>query len=407
MVMVSASQVANTVSGPHRNRFALLDLLRFAAALAVLAYHYTAIKYANWDQPVSELFPTLTKFSKYGSLGVDLFFLISGFVILMSAFQRPAGHFVASRFSRIFPALWVMVVLGALMRWIIWPEKGGFFKFRDFLVNLTLVVEPSKSVYVDGVMWTLWTEMRFYLLIFFFILWGINQQRIVAVSLLWPVTAFIASQTENWFLAGFLMPGAAPLFAGGMMMFVIYKWGWSWLKAGVLLANVAWASLYSSRGAAKSIGDNTIFTADELKITIAIILIFTVVGVCVLTPVRSISLRWMTWLGLFTYPLYLVHELWGWFIIDKFAGVLPKYWVLLIATSVAFTLAYLIIKFVERPFAGRMRNRIIRDIAQMKEQDITESDLLDLKREEKLATELDTRQTSTKISGIDRDPIPS
>lgn len=377
-MMTSAAQVVPPIPNAKHNRFAFLDLMRFLAAIGVVGYHYTASKYAPWLESAPETFNFISRFSKYGLLGVDLFFLISGFVILMSAYQRSAGHFVASRFSRIFPALWVMVVLGALMKWFIWPERGANLRLQDVLVNFTLVVEPTSSVYVDGVLWTLWTEMRFYLLIFFFILWGINQQRVILVSLLWPVAAFIAAQAGSPFLIGLLMPSSAPLFAGGMMMFVIYKWGWNWLKAGGLLANVAWAAVQSTNTAVSGVDKHTVLAVSDLKVTILVLLIFTVVGICVLTPVRSISVRWMTWLGLFTYPLYLIHELWGWFIIDRLAPVMTKYAVLAVAVAVSFLLAYLIIKFVEKPLSGKIRNRIIQDLERIKLQDDTEKELLEM-----------------------------
>ena len=44
-------------------------------------------------------------------MGVPFFFVISGFVVLMTAWGRDVPHFVASRVGRLFPAYWVAVVI--------------------------------------------------------------------------------------------------------------------------------------------------------------------------------------------------------------------------------------------------------------------------------------------------------
>ncbi len=60
-------------------RFYEIDLLRFLAALSVVLYHYTYRGYmADHYSPVP--FVGIGRFTKYGYLGVELFFLISGYV---------------------------------------------------------------------------------------------------------------------------------------------------------------------------------------------------------------------------------------------------------------------------------------------------------------------------------------
>ncbi len=66
-------------------RLAELDLLRFIAALAVLAFHYLVAYASVWGDRPAELFPAVAPVAGLGILGVELFFMISGFVILMSA----------------------------------------------------------------------------------------------------------------------------------------------------------------------------------------------------------------------------------------------------------------------------------------------------------------------------------
>ncbi|WOO32781.1 acyltransferase family protein [Diaphorobacter limosus] len=61
-----------------------IDLLRFFAALAVVFFHYSFRGYAADAMSIMP-YPLLASLSKYGYLGVELFFMISGFVILMTA----------------------------------------------------------------------------------------------------------------------------------------------------------------------------------------------------------------------------------------------------------------------------------------------------------------------------------
>ena len=71
-------------------RLPALDLLRFFAAAAVMVYHYTYY-FAESGGPELSALEAVTR---HGYLGVELFFMISGFVILWSASNRTAKKFV-------------------------------------------------------------------------------------------------------------------------------------------------------------------------------------------------------------------------------------------------------------------------------------------------------------------------
>lgn len=66
----------------------------------VCFYHYAGKNgevAQSWHQSPGQKFPTLSQFATYGSLGVQFFFLISGFVICMSSWGRSTGDFFRSR----------------------------------------------------------------------------------------------------------------------------------------------------------------------------------------------------------------------------------------------------------------------------------------------------------------------
>lgn len=87
-------------------RLYALDAVRITAALVVVLYHYVALGTAWGLSGTQHLFPALRPFALYGWLGVEIFFIVSGFVICMSAWGRTVGDFATSRISRLFPAYW-------------------------------------------------------------------------------------------------------------------------------------------------------------------------------------------------------------------------------------------------------------------------------------------------------------
>src|ERR1051325_598311 len=95
----------------NRTRFPELDLLRFIAACGVMLFHYTYFGPQHHTWPGS--FPILSQISKYGFLGVDVFFILSGFVILLTAYEKDAIAFTVARMIRLYPAYWICVTLTA------------------------------------------------------------------------------------------------------------------------------------------------------------------------------------------------------------------------------------------------------------------------------------------------------
>src|SRR4051812_7601302 len=79
-----------------RPRLAVLDGLRLIAALMVAMYHFSGFEPGvnpAWGSTPAETFPGLYHLSSYGWMGVELFFMISGFVICMSSWGRTLGGF--------------------------------------------------------------------------------------------------------------------------------------------------------------------------------------------------------------------------------------------------------------------------------------------------------------------------
>lgn len=341
-----------------RHRFGVVDALRFAAAAAVLLYHFTARNSSAWGREPAEAFPTLHSITAFGAYGVELFFIISGFVILMTAWGKTVSHFAASRIARLYPAYWVAVVLTSLLLLVIWPEAEKNITVSQAAINLTMLQSAFDVSHVDGVYWTLWAELRFYLIIGVFTMLGITLRRVTVFIMLWPVVAAISRTADFGFLSTLLVADYAPLFAGGMAIFCLARHPRSAILWLALAENVLLAAGGPGMKTAAEIADNTGVEIRSLVVVLVVLTMFALVGVATLTRVRSISWRWLTVLGLLTYPVYLVHEYWGWWVITLLAPHASRVVTLLVATVFVLALAWLVHRLVERPLGPRLRSLV-------------------------------------------------
>jgi len=145
------------------SRIGVLDGLRGLAAFFVVVYHmvyrYNEL-YGHNGLNVAAFRPF-----EYGYLGVQLFFMISGFVIFMSLEKKTDWRsFAIGRISRLFPAYIISVIITYLI--VSYAGlPGREVDIATMLVNLTMLNGFVNIPYVDGVYWTLKVELTFYVLI--------------------------------------------------------------------------------------------------------------------------------------------------------------------------------------------------------------------------------------------------
>jgi peptidoglycan/LPS O-acetylase OafA/YrhL len=147
------------------NRLAGLDTLRSIAILAVIVCHL------DWALP-----GVFAPVVKPGWMGVDLFFVLSGYLIgsqLLRSLRRSQGlsifGFYRSRAYRILPVYWAVLVLFGLWN-IIHPNPGKapLWQFLTFTENL--FYKNAMDHQFDHV-WSLCVEEHFYLLLPILVLW--------------------------------------------------------------------------------------------------------------------------------------------------------------------------------------------------------------------------------------------
>jgi peptidoglycan/LPS O-acetylase OafA/YrhL len=338
-------------------RLYALDGLRLLCALAVAGYHYAVSWRLDGVHPPEHHLPTASHLLIYGFLGVEVFFLISGFVIGASAWGRTPRQFGAARVARLFPAFWACVLLTAAVVTLRPLTTGvpvtGVPTADQVMVNLTMLAEPFGVPLVDTVYWTLWAELRFYLLFALLVAWGPTYHRVAGFCTVWLIAAVAA---PAW-AAPVVMPQFAPYFVIGVALCLIRRhgpdrWLWALVGGGWLLA----LPRITARVADLRPGF-------EVPAWPALLLITAAIGVLTAVALGATDrcdVRWLATAGALTYPFYLLHQRIGYTLIR--AGhdhtALPA-WVLLTGTVlVLLGVAWAVHRWVERPLAPRLRKLV-------------------------------------------------
>ena len=334
-----------------------MDALRLVAALAVVLFHFTARDHVRWgsDTLPHEVFGSFSGVAVYGYAGVHLFFVVSGFVILMSVWGRSVPQFIASRVSRLYPAYWVAVVLTATLRWW-WPTFESL-PIGTVLVNLTMFQDAFGVERVDGVYWTLWVEMQFYLLMLGFLLSGITARWVVMLAAVVPAVMVPLSFALPAVELAVPFLGWSPLFAAGMVLFVIFREGPTagrWVVVGLNAALAAVVSAIRTVGSIDAIASGGHVVPAVLAL-VAVGVVGLVAVVALVPRVRDLDWALLTSLGALTYPLYLTHEYVGWALIEVLHPSLGRWGTLTVAVTACLGVAWLLHRCVEEPFHRPVR----------------------------------------------------
>lgn len=341
-------------------RLAELDLLRFIAALAVVAFHYLVAYASVWGARPAALFPPLAPFAGLGILGVELFFIISGFVILMTVWGRGLGGFAQSRFVRLYPAYWLSLVATAALYGLTGAKAlDPKLSPGDYLVNATMFQRLFKVTDASQVYWSLWAELRFYLLMVILVIIGVTYGRVLIFSGVWLVAAFGADLLGNEIVNEIVMPDYAPYFIAGMSLYLIHKHGSAWLP-WLYVAGAYALSIGSALDRVHRRVDNVGFKnmpVTDVSVIITITLIFAVMAVAALGLIRLKPSRTLTALGGITYPLYLFHGVVAVALIPALTGHMPPWAIATTTVLTAVVLSYLVYSFAERPIQRLLKPR--------------------------------------------------
>lgn len=352
-----------------RLRIHELDLLRFLAAMSVVIFHLS-FRGAAADGYASVAYPVWDVVSRYGYLGVDLFFMISGFVILLSTEGKSIVDFVVSRMVRLYPAYWICVTLTAVVV-AIWGYGPMTVTLPQYFANLTMIQYFLDSWHVDGVYWSLVVELRFYFLIFIGMALGLagHWLSVLALWLLAVIVMRLMPDLAPPLVEFLLIQEWASYFIAGAAFYLVRRDGWKWARMLVILVACG-LSIDLSIERAIGIG-NYYETPIDPVVNTVIVLSFHLIFVLI----ASNSLPWLNrpsfvTIGALTYPLYLIHQNIGYILIENLAPYINKQIVLLGVIAAMTIASYIIYRFGERPISAQLKT-MIKSIRQISHQFFT------------------------------------
>ncbi len=330
-----------------------LDGLRGVAVILVVFFHYT-YGFAHVVHPHSPgLFASLYP----GSYGVELFFIISGYVILMTVERSPNLYaFAVGRFSRLYPPF-VFAVLLTASATLFTGFQVGAVQPSDVPGNFVMVTYLVGIRPVDTVYWTLSYECVFYVIIGVGLL-ALRIQRLEVLCIAWLLVAYLCKYVlwlqlpNNPAHPGFSLAVAtaadyAYLFVLGMMIRRIHQGR----RNGLTVPVIALALLPVAFMTVEALGG---YNPGGMRVGlehVGLVIVFaTLVYWAPLHRIGILQVGPLPWLGDISYSLYLIHQAAGYRLIDilEARGVNPNLAVLLTA-AVAILVASFMLITIERP----------------------------------------------------------
>jgi len=328
-----------------------LDILRFLAALAVVFFHYTFLNATEYKTIAT--YPVLGEIFKYGYLGVELFFIISGFVILLSASKKDWRGFIISRVARLYPAFWIAVTLTTLGI-VFFANDIMQVSLTQYLWNLTMMGNFVDVENIDPVYWTLQVELKFYFWVLLILLFK-QIKRIEIFIFAWLVVALLEIYHVGHDFTHFaLVPEWAPYFSAGALFYLIKVEGFTPKRIGLLILAYLLSLYFALEGAEERSQLYAIEFSPAITLTL-ITLFYTIFTLIILEKTTRLNSRRFALLGATTYPLYLIHQKLGQIAYVTFGDSINKYLLLFLMTASMIILAYFLHRYFEARFGKRLK----------------------------------------------------
>ncbi len=321
----------------NSNQIKVIVAMRGFAALSVVWFHITRYPTDFLNEGI------LRSSGMYGRLGVEIFFIISGFIIPWSLYHANYKinniiHFIAKRIIRICPTYFFVLAIGVLINYITtltpWYHGTGFKidYFGIFLHILFLKDFFSNHNWINPVFWTLAIEVQYYVLIAItFSLVSCLKRRIRIMTLLMlSLSYFIPIGNGN------IVINYIPFFLIGIVLFQ--------KKIEIISNKELWLLLFIL----------LILTIRYDDFGIVVTIIACISSICILY--FSFETKISKYFGEISYSLYLVHFPISMCVLKYMAIFIrndfEKAMAVIISLIISVGIASLIYIFIEKPSMG-------------------------------------------------------
>ena len=330
--MINNSSLITSQDKINSKRIASVDMLRAIAALSVCVFHFS-----NGNQ---NYFPNefwLKEVGSVGWAGVQIFFVISGFIIPYSLFMSnykygDYKYFLLKRFARIEPPYFCAIILCIVLNYIstLSPYfKGDPFKF-DF-INIALHFGYLNAFFnqdwINPAFWTLAIEFQFYILM-------ATLFPLIVHSKIWLrfVVLFLFLFSSLVIKNGGLIFGFAPYFVLGILIF--------YQRINLLSIKYCLAL-------------NVLVLVAICYFNGLIPCLFAAFACSCLLFVKHFSNKWLLFIGTISYSIYLIHVPVGGRIINFSMNFIKssdgRTLILLLAICVVVIMSYVFYRLIEKP----------------------------------------------------------
>ncbi len=329
-----------------------LDSLRGIAAIMVVVFHF------GLKSGVTNIF------LKIGLTGVDLFFLISGYVIFMTLTKVPnVKVFFINRFARLFPTYWFCVICTSLSILIFQPNFTSI-RFFDFLANMTMFQNNFGVEDIDGSYWTMPIEMTFYILMACILFFKQTKNIVLIGVLLLALVQFYDSILCHYFvgIASFLSKKISlfnhyPLFFAGILFYKLHHHTVNPIRYYALLMLCYFIQLHLFENGGRLVGN-----VDFVNYGITLCIYFGLFTLFVNNHLGFIKNKIFLFLGKISFPLYLIHQFIGnEIVIPCLVSLHFSYFISAITTIfIVIGIAFLISKYIEIPMNVKLKNILMK-----------------------------------------------
>lgn len=316
---------------PNPTHVVGIDAVRFLAAVLVMFFHYGFWVGFNTTTSAHQIsqglvaYPELSAWTKFGWIGVQIFFVISGFVIAYSAEKATAYRFLVARVVRLFPAAIICATISLAAAILV-----NYTSYSElFVAYIKSVALWPQGPWIDDSYWTLAIELFFYALVFILISFDkfhLIGRLAIAIGLIssgFNIIALLHQAAGSALIPEILFKiqdsrVADLLLLNHGMFFALGVFLWLQLMKRPTQQQILWCCIFTAAGCVQIAATVGSFEAKGagmplfVPVVIWLLALGVIVSSVVFNPAFAKVPAWFSKalrrMGLMTYPLYLLHQ---------------------------------------------------------------------------------------------------